>query len=325
MNVGNIYTKVYKAADLFGKSDRAVIYERSGCGMVTSIQLIGAVDTTISDDTVYWQGFERTIIEAETDGSVFFRGRIYEFLGMNTDIAGIGEYPRTGFYTQLFVKGGKFSGIVLNFKIPYYEKIRLTLIRDERDIGSKSLSWVTVRDTDEICISYGGMEIPRGAYLHSDKIIEKIPSGGEVTLLDTQYNGRVMSVSLFGKSDTFNFVEGCLRAYKSGSAEPMLISSGFEDYFGFCFGFNLGVIQFPSSGVTLDRMRGDAAPPFRVSAYRNHIDDPLTFRSGGFRLTVRNGDQNSGNMDIRSIDGMAGNGTGNAEALMGGQITYYTW
>lgn len=322
---GNIYTGVVKASNMFKGCSRQEIYSRQGSGMIVSMQFIGAANTTVEGDPIWWQGFERTIVEVETDGKVYFRGRIYEFLGMNTDIATIEEYPRHGFYTPLFTKGGKYSGITLNFKIPYYEGVRVTLIEDERDTGVWRMGWITVRDTDKICIEYGGYKIPYGAYLHSDKVIETVQTGQEVTLLDTKESGMVMSVSLFGKSDRFNFVEGCIRSYLHGSTEPTLLSSGFEDYFGFCFGFNLGVLQFPMFGATIHEMAETSKNPYRVSAYRNHIDDPLTFTSGGFRMTVRNSDQNTGFMDLESAENMADDGTGQATALMGGQITYYAW
>lgn len=321
----NTYTNVLKAARLFADSQRETVYQRDGRGMIVSMQFIGAVNTTISDDAIWWKGFERTVVEVETDGNIYFRGRIYEFLGMNTDIASIDEYTREGFYTPLFTKGGKFGGITLSFKIPYYQSVKIDLIRDERDAGDVCVAWVTVRDTDEIHISYGGLEIPDGAYLHSDKIIKTVRTGEEVTLLDCNQSGAIMSMSLFGQSSCFNFVEGCLRAYKGNSSAPMLLSSGFEDYFGFCFGFNLGTVQFPSFGATLHEMSPDSRCPYRVCAYRNHTDDPITFSSGGFKVTVRNSDQNTGSMDLSSNDNMAGDGTGHGDATMGGQITYYAW
>ena len=134
----------------------------------------------------------------------------------------------------------------------------------------------------------------------------------------------VMSMSLFGKSDKFNFVEGCLRAY-IGNDKPILLSSGFEDYFGFCFGFNLGLQQLPMFGATLYEMNENSVNPYRVSAYRNHIDDLLTFTRGGYRITVRNSDQNTGYMDLETTDNMAGDKEGHSSAIMGGQITYYEW
>lgn len=322
---GNVFTSVYKASKIFGKEKKATIYSREGEGMIFSMQFIGAVNTTSAENPVWWQGFERTTVEVETDGEVYFRGKIYEFLGMNTDIATIDEYPGNGFYTPLFVKGGRYSGITLNFKIPYYKSVKVDLIRDDIDVGGFCIAWVTVKDTDKINISYGGIDVPYAAYLHSHKVIETVDVGKEITLLDTDKNGMVMSMSLFGKSSTFNFVEGCLRAYIHKSNEPMLISSGFEDYFGFCFGFNLGLQQFPMFGSTLYEMSKTSNNPYRVSAYRNHIDDPLTFTSGGYRVTVRNSDQNTGFMDVHSSDNMAGDGTGYGSTTMGGQITYYEW
>lgn len=78
-------------------------------------------------------------------------------------------------------------------------------------------------------------------------------------------------------------------------------------------------------GATLHKMLPLSNIPYRVSAYRNHIDDPLTFAEGGFKITVQNSDQNTAFMNLRTTEHMEGDLTGHSKATMGGQITYYIW
>jgi hypothetical protein len=82
-------------------------------------------------------------------------------------------------------------------------------------------------------------------------------------------------------------LEGCLRAYVDGGAEPLMVSSGLEDYFLGTYYFNRGTYHYPLAGVT------HLVPGSRLSAYRLHEDDPVYF-ADGLRLTLRCGDEVAG-------------------------------
>jgi hypothetical protein len=85
-----------------------------------------------------------------------------------------------------------------------------------------------------------------------------------------------------------SFLEGCMRAYTNGAKEPIMLSSGLEDYFLGTYYFDTGKFHADISGLThLDKKN------LCFSAYRFHDDDPLFF-SEGIRLTCRNGETEHG-------------------------------
>ena len=82
-----------------------------------------------------------------------------------------------------------------------------------------------------------------------------------------------------------NFMEAQIRAYVNGNAEPMMVSSGLEDYFLGTYYFKDGIYHNPLAGLThFDPQH------FSFSAYRFHDDDPFFFENG-LRLTCRCGEK----------------------------------
>ncbi len=76
----------------------------------------------------------------------------------------------------------------------------------------------------------------------------------------------------------------------NNASEPLLLSSGLEDYFLGTYYFNRGLYANNMAGLThLDNVKN------AFSAYRFHDDDPLFFRDG-FRLTCRCGEELNGAM-----------------------------
>ena len=91
-----------------------------------------------------------------------------------------------------------------------------------------------------------------------------------------------------GDWKSLSFLEACMRAYLDGSAEPMLLSSGLEDYFLGTYYFNKGRYANNLAGLTYLNIKARA-----FSAYRFHDADPLFFRSG-LRLSCRCGETEDG-------------------------------
>ena len=79
-----------------------------------------------------------------------------------------------------------------------------------------------------------------------------------------------------------------MRGYFDGSPDPVLLSSGLEDYFLGTYYFNRGKYANSLAGLT---HKDEASQTF--SAYRFHDQDPLFFQKG-FRLTCRCGEQVDG-------------------------------
>ena len=79
-----------------------------------------------------------------------------------------------------------------------------------------------------------------------------------------------------------------MRAYIGGAKEPLMLSSGLEDYFLGTYYFNKGKYYTPVAGLTHINPGED-----EFSAYRFHEDDPIFFHHG-LRLTARCGDKVDG-------------------------------
>jgi Protein of unknown function (DUF2961) len=88
----------------------------------------------------------------------------------------------------------------------------------------------------------------------------------------------------------FEFHGGCMRAYLGGAKQPLMLSSGLEDYFLGTYYFNKGHYTTPVAGLThFDKDQNES------SAYRFHDDDPVFFKNG-LRLTCRCGEELDGKM-----------------------------
>ena len=300
------------------------LYERTGEGMIYQIQLIGA-----GGNEYNFPNFSKCRIEVWTDEHLYFSGNIFALCGMGANIGDVTQiYQGKCFYTPLFSKLGQKSGIVLNYKIPYYSSVRVILKTpgiDPTVEEANMVKWITIKDTEKINISYGGYTIPYGAYLHSEEIIDdSVPIGAMKTLLNTNKNVFVLSEMISGEGG-ISFQEGCIRAFLNGSKEDYtMLSTGLEDYFCFCHYFD-GDLKFtPMCGVTyFAGYQEGGKNKVRLSAYRIHIDDPLFFKEGGVEITMRNGDQNSPT-DIHSTENLV---WGSQLTPLNVQIqsTYYTW
>ena len=85
-----------------------------------------------------------------------------------------------------------------------------------------------------------------------------------------------------------SYLEAIVRAYLGGTDEPLLLSSGLEDYFLGTYYFNRGGYANALAGLThLDKNTNT------FSAYRFHDEDPIFFQNG-LRLTCRCGEELDG-------------------------------
>jgi hypothetical protein len=114
-------------------------------------------------------------------------------------------------------------------------------------------------------------------------------------MCNVQGNGAVFLVSIAAKGygvhrnpndfyKNLSYLEAILRAYIGGNTEPLLLSSGLEDYFLGTYYFNRGRYYNDIAGLThLEPAAGE------FSAYRFHDEDPLFFEDG-LRLTNKVGE-----------------------------------
>ena len=97
-----------------------------------------------------------------------------------------------------------------------------------------------------------------------------------------------MQVTIAAHAARHTFLESCVRAYLNGAAEPLLLSSGLEDYFLGTYFFNRGMYHTDVAGLTHLNKEDHS-----FSAYRFHEEDPIFFRTG-LRLTLKCGEEIGG-------------------------------
>jgi hypothetical protein len=116
----------------------------------------------------------------------------------------------------------------------------------------------------------------------------------EFTLCDVKGNGALYQVTMAAKGlrksvkdqwKDLGYMEACMRAYIGGAEQPLMLSSGLEDYFLGTYYFNKGRYATPVAGLTHFN-----AAENEFSAYRFHEDDPVFFQNG-LRLTCRCGEK----------------------------------
>ena len=317
-----VLTEAYKASSVH---DGKVLFQRNGEGVIDQIQLIGAFDTTSSPKNEFWVNYHQTILQITVDGEVSVRGTIYDLCGLSSNIITREEYvngifENAIFQTPLFSKTGLYSGITFNFKIPYYKSIKIELL------GTNGAMWGMVKSLTNVDFEIGGVKIPYGAKFHGITVSQSCVKGDLIVLMDTIKSGMLLGVNVAGTSNMFDWVEGCIRAFKYGLTTQdkcTMLSSGLEDYLGGAFGFNIGEKQFENWGCTLNKMI--LAENYRLCGYRNHLNDKVLFDGGGFKVAARWGDQNAANWDLSNTDSFAGQtgnpGVGNFYAT----AFYYDW
>jgi hypothetical protein len=190
---------------------------------------------------------------------------------------------------------GGGDNVYNTYHIPFGQSIRVT---GQLAPGSKDHPpfWWIIRGTENLPVRIGGVTLPGNARLKLYRVENHTaPPLEEFPLCDVKGAGALYQVTIAAKgsrhsnsSSDLSFMEGCMRAYLNGDAQPTLLSSGFEDYFLGTYYFNKGRYATAIAGLThLDRAKGE------VSAYRFHDADPIFFQNG-LKLTARCGDQVNG-------------------------------
>ncbi len=238
-----------------------------------------------------WPGYEKTRIRVYVDGEK--QPSIDMELGLGHGVGfGDGGAP---WGSEKLGKTGHPSGLYNTYRIPYGKSIRITAQRDKASPDGAEFWWI-LRGTDGLPATVAGVRLPDAARLKLHKL-EKYTAKPleEFPLCDVKTAGALYQVTTAargerhgGNTDNISYLEAIMRAYVDGAKEPMLLSSGLEDYFLGTFYFNRGRFATAISGLThMD------PPDGSFSAYRFHDDDPLFFQKG-LRLTCRCGETDNG-------------------------------
>ena len=260
-----------KELRVLGGGKEAELFRRDGAGCLTHMWFGGD-----------WPGYDRTHIRVYVDGeekpSIDMELGLGHGIGFSDTAApwGIARMGKTGVH----------GGIYNTFRIPFGKTIRVTAQLAE-GVKEDPVFWWIIRGSENLPVEVAGVRLPSAARLHLYTKVNYIAQPlEEFDLCDTSRPGCLYLVTMAARSErNFNFLEAQMRGYLDGDKEPLMISSGLEDYFLGTYYFQRGKYYTPVAGLTHFEEKD-----YSFSAYRFHDDDPIFFRKG-IRLTCRCGEK----------------------------------
>jgi len=255
---------------------QTVLFQHEGAGCLTQMWFGGD-----------WPGYDRTRIRFYVDGEAKASIDMELFLGHGI---GWGDASAPWGSARLG-KTGHPSGLYNTYRIPFGKSIRITG-QLGTGVEKPQVFWWIIRGVENLPVFLGNLRLPANARLRlqARDNVELDPLQ-MFEICQSSRAGALYQVTLSVASKNFNFLEAVLRAYMDGAKEPLLLSSGTEDYFLGTYYFNRGMYHLPLAGLTHKEQDADGA--CRFSAYRFHEDDPIIFQKG-FRLAWRNGEEKDG-------------------------------
>jgi hypothetical protein len=262
-----------KAERVLKGSKEAVLFEHRGKGCLTHFwfggNFKGVEDTRI-----------RYYVDEEESPSIDMDLYLGHGIGFNDNQA--------PWATKHMGKIGKRNGIFNNYHIPFRKSIRVTAQRSS-DAEDNPRIWWIIRGVENYRVKLGGVELPENARLKLIRLEgQTVEPLKEFNLCDVSGPGALYLVTIaaqgLGAPKHISYLEACMRAYTNGAKEPLMLSSGLEDYFLGTYYFDTGRFYADISGLTHFNRETSS-----FSAYRFHDEDPLFFKNG-LRLTCRNGE-----------------------------------
>lgn len=286
-----------KAERVLKDGAEAVLFEYTGTGCLTHFwfggNFNGVEDTRI-----------RYYVDGEEKASIDMDLYMGHGIGFNDNQA--------PWATKYIGKIGEKNGIFNNYRIPFGKSVKVTA-QKSKDADTNPKIWWIIRGAENCRVSIGNVELPGEARLKlcrlEDYTAEPLE---EFNLCDVSGSGAVFQVTIaaqgLGKKN-ISYLEACMRAYLNKAEEPVMLSSGLEDYFLGTYYFDTGKYYADIAGLThLNKANSS------FSAYRFHDEDPLFFDKG-LRLTCRNSETVHG-----TKKGSAGD-----KNLPKVRFTTYTW
>jgi hypothetical protein len=260
-------------------SKEAELFNYSGKGCLTHMWFGGD-----------WPGYDQTRIRLYVDGET--NSSIDMELGLGHGI-GFGDSTAPWGIARIG-KTGHPSGLYNTYQIPFGRSIRITAQLAEGVKGNPPFWWI-IRGTENLPTAIGHVILPDTARLRLYKLVNYTAKPlEEFALCNVAGNGALYQVTISAKGlrksekdqwKDLSFLEACMRAYIGGKQEPLMLSSGLEDYFLGTYYFNRGLYHTPVAGLTHFNSQEN-----EFSAYRFHEDDPVFFQNG-LRLTCRCGEK----------------------------------
>jgi len=258
----------------------AELFQHSGAGCLTHMWFGGD-----------WKGCGRTRLRIYVDGETNAAIDMELFLGHGIGFSdesspwGVGRIGKTGTGATVYD----------TYRIPFGKSIRVTA-QLAAGVDQRPDFWWIIRGTENLPVELAGVQLPKTARLKLYKLENYTAQPlEEFTLCNVKGDGALYQVTMAAKGlraaadsgehwKDLSFMEGCMRAYVGGAANPLFLSSGLEDYFLGTYYFDKGQYYTPVAGVT---HLNPSAHEF--SAYRFHEEDPVLFHDG-LRLTARCGE-----------------------------------
>ena len=267
-SIGTMGKAVYPFTD--GDKTEAELWKYQGKGCLNHMWFGGN-----------WDNYEQLRIRVYVDGEARASIDMELFLGH-----GIGFKDGSGPWgTKRIGKTGQPSGIYNTYRIPFGESVRITAQLAPGETGNKRF-WYIIRGMENMPVEFNGIRLPDKARLKLYKLESyTAQSMEEFDLCNTNMAGMLYQVTVAARSTKLSYLESCVRAYIDGNNDPLILSSGLEDYFLGTYYFNRGLYYNDVAGLThLDKEENS------FSAYRFHEEDPVLFKKG-LRLTLRCGER----------------------------------
>ncbi|MBN1443589.1 MAG: DUF2961 domain-containing protein, partial [Planctomycetes bacterium] len=200
-----------------------------------------------------WPGYEHTRVRIFVDGANV--PSIDMELGMGHGV-GFGD-DAAPWGSQRIGKTGHPSGIYNTYRIPFGKSIRVTAQLGEGVAGDPPFWWI-IRGTENLPLTVGGVRLPDGARLELHRLEKYVAEPmEEFNLCDLEGRGALYQVTLAadglrdgGDWKDISYLEAIVRAYLGGAGDPLLLSSGLEDYFLGTYYFNRGRYANALAGLT---------------------------------------------------------------------------
>jgi hypothetical protein len=228
-----------------------------------------------------WKDWDKIRIRVYVDGEKTASIDMEMFLGH-----GIGFADETAPWgTRRIGKTGQPSGIYNTYRMPFGKSVRVTAQLAAGNEKNQRF-WYIIRGVENLPVEFSGVRLPDSARLKLFKLEDyKARTLEEFNMIASNSSGMLYQITVAAQSGNFEYLESCVRAYIDGAQEPMLLSSGLEDYFLGTYFFNRGMYHNDVAGLT---HKNDKDHSF--SGYRFHEDDPIFYKKG-LRLTLRCGEQ----------------------------------
>ena len=263
------FSQVGKEQRLFAQQPEATLAEESGAGFLDHMWFGGSFPD-------YSRVRLRVYVDGEDAASIVTELGFGAGVGFNDSAAPWG--------TRWSGVTGAPSGIFLNYRIPFSRHIRVTAELPKGTAQDVPFWWI-VRGLQGAPLMVGDFALPARTRLRLYRREALRVKPLEIfELCRVRGEGMVFQVTMAAQSENFEYLEGQMRAFVDGASQPMMLSSGLEDYFLGTYYFNRGLYHLPQAGLT---HKNEIDHSF--SAYRFHDLDPVVF-SKGLRLACRCGE-----------------------------------